>query len=82
MNHRTLIRISDPWDLGEALSWRPLEAELLQIVRDKDGGRALLRLNKPVEYKESAWSYVIASPRYEGASIDVLEQGKMGCAAG
>lgn len=72
---RALIRISDPWDFGEALSWRPLEAELRQIVTDSEGGRALLKLNEPVEYKKSTWSYVIASPRYQGDSIDALKQG-------
>jgi hypothetical protein len=76
MNQHVILRISDPWDLGEAISWCPLEGELLKLEPDAHGGRALVRLGKPVQYKNSEWSYIVASPRHEGTAIDALQRGE------
>lgn len=75
------ISISDPWELGEALKWQPLRGELLRLVSDERGGRALIRLDAPVNYRGSAWRYVVAVPRHQGNEIAGLETGQKVLAA-
>ena len=48
---RIVVRISDPWDLGEAIEWKPLEGTLLQIIEDEQGGKALIVLDHGVAYR-------------------------------
>lgn len=69
------ILISDPWDLGEALSWRPLEGKLVRRADDDHGGRGLICLNDPIEYKDSCYRHVVASPRHEGDTLAGLLSG-------
>jgi len=72
---RIVISISDPWELGEALEWRPLEGELLRTVDDGDGSQALIRLDEAIYHREWRWRYLIASPRHEGSDIASLQAG-------
>ncbi len=74
--NRVLVRVSDPWDLGESLRWRPLEGELLQIASDERGGRALIKLDDRIEYRGSVCRYVVAAPRHEGATIAAIQKGE------
>lgn len=73
---RISIMLSDPWDLGEALKWQPLQGELLQITRDDHGGKALIELNESISYRDSVYRYVVASPRHKGSQIAELQDGK------
>lgn len=73
---RVVISIADPWDLGEALSWRPLHGDLLTVELGEHGGRGLVRLDARVEYNGSVWLYVVASPRHKGSTIDAVQQGR------
>lgn len=73
---RISISISDPWELGEALSWHPLTGELLTSVKNEHGGRALIKLDNPISYYGSNWRYVVAAPRHQGDEIGALETGK------
>jgi hypothetical protein len=70
------ILISDPWDLGEALSWRPLEGELVRTEDDDHGGRGLIYLNDPIEHEGSRYKHVVASPRHEGDTLAGLLAGR------
>jgi hypothetical protein len=70
------ISISDPWDLGEALQWKPLRGHLLQTASDERGGKALIELDEPVSYGGSVWRYVIAAPRHQGNQITELQSGR------
>jgi len=73
---RISISISDPWELGEALKWQPLRGELLQMVNDEHGGRALIKLDDAINYRGSIWGYLIAAPRHQGNEIAGVQSGK------
>ena len=78
---RISISISDPWELGEALRWKSLQGELLRMVNDEHGGRALIKLDEVIDYRGSNWRYVVAVPRYQGNDIAALHTGKKVLAA-
>ena len=69
------IHISDPWDLGEALKWEPLEGELIAINDLFEGGKALIKLNQSFNYKNTKSEFLIATPRYTGINIGDLVKG-------
>ena len=73
---RIIICISDPWELGEALKWQPLQGELLRMTSDEGGGRALIKLDAALSYRGSTWHYVIAAPRHQGNEMAELQTGK------
>jgi hypothetical protein len=70
------IHISDPWDLGEALKWEPLEGGLIATNDLPIGGMALIKLDQSFNYKNTECEYFIATPRYSGANIGALAKGK------
>lgn len=70
------INLSDPWDLGEALNWEPLEGKIIATSESDTGGAVLIKLNEPFNYRNVDCEYFVASPRYQGASIRVLATGK------
>ena len=69
------LSIADPWGLGEAIGWRPLQGEVLQFSDDLPGGRALVRLDETVEYAGQGWHYIVVSPRHEGSCIASVQNG-------
>lgn len=69
------ISVSDPWDLGESLKWRPLLGELMQSSSDDRGGRALIRLGHAIDYRGTSYGFVVAVPRHEGATLAALAEG-------
>jgi len=73
---RISIAVSEPWELGEALKWQPLPGELLQVVNDEHGGRALIKLDSPINYRGSVWRFVVAAPRHQGNEIAALHSAK------
>lgn len=70
--NRVNVKISDPWDLGEALGWKPLAAEIISIK----GESALVRLYNPFEFRKTCCQYFVASARYEGDTLANLAAGK------
>lgn len=66
------IHISDPWEFGEALKWRPLGG---QIVDEAVTGEVLIKLEEALEYGETKCGYLIGSPRHVGGHIDEIETG-------
>jgi hypothetical protein len=69
------IVISDPWELGEAVGWRPLLGTMIELVDDDEGGRGLIRLNVPLSHAGGRYGYVLASPRHEGERLHALRAG-------
>lgn len=69
-----IISLSEPWELGERLGWRPLAGQVVTTVLDDAGGQVLIRLQEPLLLGNSSWHYVIASPRHEGSTIAALEE--------
>lgn len=78
---RITISISDPWELGEALKWQPIQGELLRMASDERGGRALIKLDAALNYRGSVWHYVVAAPRHQGSTIAGLQTGRKVLAA-
>ena len=70
------IVLSDPWELGEALNWEPLNGRLLRMETSEHGGRALVELEKPIAYLGSDCRFVVASPRHEGEEIASVRRRK------
>ena len=70
------LSVAEPWELGEALSWRCLKGCIVKSVTNKNGGRALIKLSDPLTFEGLAWRYVIAEPRHEESRIDALRSGE------
>lgn len=66
------MRISDPWELGEALKWQAFDASIISV----EGDDVLIRLLKPFVYKGVICEFFIASPRHEGDQVACLANGK------
>ena len=73
---RIAITVSDPWDLGEAIEWKLLEGQVVKLVDDNQGGRALIRLDEGINYRGSCWRYLVAEVRHQGDKINALQSGK------
>jgi hypothetical protein len=67
-----LIRISDPWEIGEFLKWQALEAKVISITNEA----LLLKLNVPFMFRDVHCEYFIASPRHEEDTLSQLLDGK------
>ena len=72
LNTKVSMRISDPWELGEALKWEAFDAEIVAVSDDN----VLIRLLEPFVYKETTCEYFVASPRHEGDHVDKFRNGK------
>lgn len=69
---KIILRISDPWELGQALKWVAFEAEIVSL----SGDDVILRLLKPFVYRNTNCEYFVASPRHEGDHVDLLREGR------
>ena len=72
------IRISDPWELGDARSWEPLPGTIIKVQgaqSSRDEG-ILIRLQEPLQYKEVDCEYFAANPRLVGGTFEQLLAGK------
>lgn len=75
------IIVSDPWDFGEAIDWEPIQGNLLETRTIDGDGRALLKFDRCITYRERSYCYGVASPRLEGHNVSEIEEGKtVGCA--
>ena len=75
-NRRIIIKLSDPWDLGEKINWQALEAVILDLKNDEDRTTSIaIKLAIPFEYKNTRCEFFIASPRYEGSNFSQLNKG-------
>ena len=72
---RITIQLSEPWDLGQALSWQPLVAHILAAKPDEKDGVLLLQLEQPFVIGETQCEYFVARPRHKGVKIDALLTG-------
>lgn len=67
-----MLKISDPWELGEAVRWEAFPAVLLT----RQGESVLLRIKQPFEFKGKKREFFVASPRHRGDSMNQLYQGR------
>ncbi len=70
-----LIKLSDPWDLGESFGWEPVPAVIVAARKDEGGGALLMRIDRPFVYKDVRCEYFVARPRYDGTTVDSLTTG-------
>ena len=70
---RVILKISDPWDLGESLGWQSYTAQVLA----EDEEKVLIRLDEPFKYKGQLREYFVASARHQGDSVIQLASGKL-----
>jgi len=73
---KILIKLSDPWDLGESFGWEPLAAVIVAAKEDTAGGALLVRLERPFIYKDVRCEYFVAVPRHENSSVEALIAGR------
>ena len=72
LHTKILMRISDPWELGQALHWEAFDAEIVGVR----GDNLLIRLVRPFFFKETVCEYFVASPRHERDHVDKLSKGQ------
>jgi hypothetical protein len=76
MNSQAIvITVSDPWDVGEALGWKTIRGQCVRADSSGEGGRALIRFDEPLHYRDGTYRYAIASPRHIGRRIEEVAAG-------
>ena len=71
-----VVKLSDPWDLGEKLNWMPLYAVVIAIDDSSTPERIILRLIEPFEYKNVRCEYFVVTPRHENGNLNDLLKNK------
>jgi hypothetical protein len=67
--------VSDPWDFVTASGPGPYKARIVQIDSSSPP-QMLLKLDKPVEYRDNRWEFLVASPRHTDDSFSFLFSGR------
>lgn len=71
---RAMLRISDPWDLGQSLGWKELTAEIVDVKCESGlPVSVLIKLATPFSYKNTDCEYFVISPRLKGSSFTHLK---------
>lgn len=82
------VVMSDPWGLGEFISWKPLRCVVWNSRVRREGGRdgtrdaILLRLKEPFTFDDLRYEYLLGSPKHQGSSLGDLRKGGTGVACG
>ena len=77
-----VLELSDPWDLGESLEWKVLQATVIKQGIQPESGfgseseSIIIRLKEPFTFKGLNYEYLQGSPRHEGDSFRVLRRKK------
>lgn len=72
-----IIIVSDPWDVGEAVEWKPIRGELFETQGSEQSGKALVKFEKPITYQNTAYHYAVVSPRRRENPLAGLVGGNM-----
>ena len=74
INHKCTFRLSDPWDMGEAIQWREMTGVIVGLEQGQES--IILKLDRPFTYKSVLYEYLLVSTRYVGDSFtDCLSKG-------
>jgi hypothetical protein len=73
---RITVTISEPWELDEAMQWRSFPGEMQRLIDAAHGGRVLIKLDDPLQYRGSKWHYVVGTARHTGDSVASLQAGQ------
>ena len=63
---RVVLKLSDPWEMGEELGWPPILATIVH----RDGGSWLVEIDQPFDYFGVTYQYLVVSPRHEGEPLN------------
>ena len=76
---RVVLMISDPWDFGTACGVGPFAGTLTDFgtvrIAEQNIQRAVVTLDRPINYSSTNYFSAICQVRHEGASLDGLEAG-------
>ena len=67
-----VVKLSDPWDLGEKMNWEPFTAIVLSVDNNDAPENIILRFTNPFEYDNLRCEYFIASTRHVNAQLKDL----------
>jgi hypothetical protein len=70
-----VLKISDPWDLGESLGWQPLPGSIISVNEEKNPSAVLVKLDAPFQFRTYDCQFFIASPRHLGDQLDQVARG-------
>ena len=73
---QVVIKLSDPWELGESLGWQPLSAVIVAAKGNDEVAALLVRLKQPFVFKDLRCEYFIAVPRLETSRLAALATGE------
>jgi hypothetical protein len=73
-----VLKISDPWELGEAIKWEPLSGVVLQEKVGDDGTiiSLVVQLRNSFKYNDTTCEMLVACPRHEGSDYGPLKKGE------
>ena len=71
-----IVKLSDPWDLGERLNWEPLSAVVVAVDNNSIPEKIILRMIDSFEYENVQCEYFVASPRHEGGRLNDIQRNK------
>ncbi len=62
---RVLLRLIDPWEMGEQLGWPAIPAT---VVREADDVW-LVEIDRPFDYGDANYRFLVISPRHPGEQL-------------
>lgn len=77
-----VLKLSDPWELGEVVAWKPLlgmveaEGQRPESSFGKAGETIILQLEHPFVFGDMEYKYLQGSPRHAGGCLSDLASGK------
>ncbi len=77
MQENIIIKLSDPWDLGEMLSWTPIQGKIEAV--DGKTNKIIIQCSKPFTYKNIVCEYFIATPRHKENFFDLIHKKEIFC---
>ena len=69
------IAISEPWDLGEAISWQEQLGRLLRVENEGDRVIGLISLLTELSYAGRNWRYLLVCPRSDRTDLSTIGSG-------
>ena len=72
---RVVLKLSDPWEMGEALRWTAISGSVVHI----DHGCWLIEIDRPFVYDSAEYRFLVVSPRHEGKSLSMAVSDSIPC---
>jgi hypothetical protein len=60
-----VIKLSDPWEMGEALGWPAIPGTVVH----SDAASWLVELDQPITYANADYRFLVVSSRHEGMPL-------------